>query len=233
MNVAVFRTRFMMLARKTLTLNCCLLILAGFCGCATVRVTDPYYTATQLFLESEASRKAVDQITVNELRDRKVFVDTTYLTTAYQSVPSLSFNQVPQDYLYLVADLRARLLLSGVRLVEKRADADVVLEVRTGGVGVDHQEFLLGLTNLTIPTEGVANVPIQTPELAIIKSTKQFGFASIAVVAYWQDTGEIIASSGPFIGRTAREDYWILGIGPRTVGNIPPAEKPGPQNAGK
>jgi hypothetical protein len=38
------------------------------------------------------------------------------------------------------------------------------------------------------------------------------------------DTGEVIASSGPFVGKTYREDLWILGAGPRTTGNIPPAK---------
>ncbi|HEX4053093.1 MAG TPA: DUF6655 family protein [Tepidisphaeraceae bacterium] len=204
-------------------------LLAVLGGCATIRVTDPTYTATQLFLESEATRLAVQRISVDQLRDRKVYVDTSYLTTVRENSESLSFRQVPQEYLFLVAELRAKLLLGGVRLVDKKQDADVVLEIRTGGIGVDHTEFLLGLSALTIPTEGVANIPIDTPELAIVKSTKQFGFASIAVIAYWQDTGEVVASSGPFVGRTAREDYWILGVRTHTVGNIPPAQKPPPE----
>lgn len=204
-------------------------LLAFVGGCSTIRVTDPTYTATQLFLESEATRLAVQRISVDQLRDRKVYVDTSYLTTLRENSESLSFRQVPQEYLFLIADLRAKLLLSGVRLVDRKQDADVVLEVRTGGVGVDHQEFLLGLSSLTIPTEGVANIPIETPELALVKSTKQFGFASIAVVGYWQDTGEVVASSGPFVGRTAREDYWLFGFGPHTVGNIPPAQTPPPE----
>jgi hypothetical protein len=125
--------------------------------------------------------------------------------------------------LFLVAELRARLLLNGVRMVEKREDAEIILEARSGGVSVNRQDFLLGLANVTIPTEGVASVPITTPELALLKSSKQFGFASVAIVAFWRDTGEIVSTSGPFVGRTARQDYWIFGFGPRTVGNIPPA----------
>ena len=61
--------------------------------------------------------------------------------------------------------------------------------------------------------------------MAIVKNTKQQGFAGIAYVAYWADTGEVVSSSGPFIGRTIRDDWWILGAGPKTSGNIPPAEK--------
>ena len=64
-----------------------------------------------------------------------------------------------------------------------------------------------------------------TPELAIVKTTRQRGYAAVAFVAYWNDTGELVANSGPFIGRTEREDFWFFGLGPRTVGTIPPAEQ--------
>jgi hypothetical protein len=197
-------------------------------GCATIRVTDPYETATQQFLESEASRLAVQRVMVDQLRDRKVFVDTTFLSEIKENSEALSFRQTPQQYLYLVAELRAKLLMSGVRLVNKIEDSEIIVEPRTGGVGVDHEEYLFGLASVTIPSEGVTSIPITTPELAILKSTKQFGFASVAFVAYWRDTGEVVANSGPFIGRTSREDYWILGYKTSTLGNIPPAQPPPP-----
>src|SRR4029453_6660971 len=88
--------------------------------------------------------------------------------------------------------------------------------------------YLLGLPSVYLGGAGAiegADAPVATPELAIVKSTKQYGFASAAFVAYWADTGELVSSSGPFVGRTLREDWWILGFGPKTVGDIPPAEK--------
>jgi hypothetical protein len=203
-------------------------ILFAVMGCATIRVTDPAETADQQFLESEATRLAVQRINVDQLRDRKVFVDTTYLTTIRENSESLSFKQVPQQYLFLVAELRARLLMSGVRLVDKKQDAEIVVEARTGGISVNRLDYLLGLANVTIPTEGVASIPFTTPELALLKSSKQFGFASIAIVAYWRDSGEVVASSGPFVGRTNRQDYWIFGVALRPVGNIPPAQPAAP-----
>ena len=68
-------------------------------------------------------------------------------------------------------------------------------------------------------------VPLITPELAILKSTRQYSFASVAFVAYWADSGELLTSSGPFVGKRFREDWWILGTGPRTVGDIPPTQR--------
>jgi hypothetical protein len=188
-------------------------------GCATIRVTDPTRTATEQFLMSEATRRAVDQLSAEALRDRKVFVDSSYLVSSAYPTP---------ENLFLIGELRHKLLLGGVRLAEKKEASDIVLEIRSGGIGVDRIEYLLGLPAVYVSRE-VANTgtqaPVAIPELAIVKSTKQRGFASATFVAYWADTGELVAGSGPFVGRTLRDDWWFFGFGPRTIGDIPPAQK--------
>ena len=190
-------------------------------GCATIRVTDPPRTATEQFLLTGAAQSAVDQVSADTLRDRIVFIDTTYLTTAWQTAPELS---------YLIGEFRAKLLEGGARLADSRDSAQIVLELRSGGVGIDRLEFLLGIPSIGLSAlaGGVAAAggsAVVTPELALLKSTRQFSFASVGFVAYWRDTGELLTSSGPFIGRRFREDWWILGTGPRTVGDIPPTER--------
>jgi hypothetical protein len=190
-------------------------LAGGSTGCATIRTTDPPRTATEQFLLSGAAARAIDQLSSESLRDRRVFIDTTYLGSS----------QTANEYAFLIGELRAKLLLSGIRLVPKREEAQILLELRSGGLGIDRLEFLLGIPSLYLPSATASTIPIGTPELAIIKSTKQRGYASVAYVAYWADTGEVVAHSGPFVGRTVREDWWILGTGPRTVGNIPPAER--------
>jgi hypothetical protein len=186
-------------------------------GCATIRVTDPPRTADEQFLVSTAAAKAVSQLSTEALRDRKVWIESNYFNAPEQA--------------YVVGEVRARLLIGGVRIANERKDAQIVVELRSGGVGINRTEFLLGLPSIPIPgissgTNSIsAAVPFITPELAILKSTKQHGFASIAFVAYWADTGEIVASSGPFVGRTYRDDWWILGTGPNTSGNVPTTAK--------
>jgi hypothetical protein len=207
---------------------CCvplsLLLILCAAGCATIRVTDPTRTATEQFLMSEATRKAVDQLSAQSLRDYRIFIDTSYLITAAYPTP---------ENLFLVAELRNKLLLGGVRLVPRREDSQIVLEVRSGGIGIDRLEYLLGIPSVYLSNLGANNVTnnssstggLSTPELAIIKNTKQKGYSGVAFTAYWADTGELVANSGPFIGRTLREDWWFFGFGPRTVGDIAPAEK--------
>jgi hypothetical protein len=189
-------------------------------GCATLRVTDPPRAADEQFLLTTAASRAVAQLSTEALRDRKVWVDSAYFNAPEQA--------------FVTGELRAKLLLGGVRLVQDRKDAQIIVEVRSGGVGINRSEFLLGLPSFPIPgittgststvTASAASAYV-TPELALLKNTKQQGVAGVAFVAYWADTGEVVTSSGPFIGRTIRDDWWILGAGPKTVGNIPPTEK--------
>ncbi len=196
------------------SLGALLLLIAGG-GCATVRVTDPSQTATEQFLMSVAAARAIDQISAASLRDRLVYLDTTYFSATPETIQA-----------YFLGAFRAKLLASGVRLVPTRDKAKIILELRSQGTSIDRLEYLLGLPALTAPTgtSGTQGFPVALPELAIYKQTSQSGYSSVAYVAYWADSGEVVASSGPFVGRTFREDYWLFGYKFRTLGNIPPAE---------
>jgi hypothetical protein len=199
----------------------CLLIWLAV-GCASIRTTDPDHTADELYLENVATKLAVDQVSATVLRDRRVYIETRYLSAATQPTDQQQ---------YMVGELRARLLLAGVRLTEQRKDAEIVLELRSQGISVDHTENLFGLPSSSVGGVFTGGVAAITPEVAIVKTTFQDGFSSIAYIAYWADTGEVVAASGPFVGRTNRDDYWFFGIGPRTLGNIPPAQ-PAPVQGG-
>lgn len=187
-------------------------------GCASIRVTDPARSATEQYLMSQALEQAIAQLSVDTLRDRLVYVDPSYLI-GYQE------RNAVQETSFLVGELRAKLLGSGVRLTNKREEAQVILEVRSHGVGVDRTEYLLGIPALYLPQlGGSTGVPAAIPELAIVKRTTQKGFGSVSFVAYWNNTGELAAQSGPMHGRTSRQDYWFFGIGPSTVGDVLPAQ---------
>ena len=204
-------------------------------GCATIRVTDPARTATEQFLMSQAVSRALQQLNVDALRDRKVWVETGYFTGAEKVNVNGEERQrlfTTPEQAFATGELRERLLIAGARVVADRKDADVVLEVRSGGIGVDRLDNLIGVPAIVLgnalggSTVGSSGVPVSTPEIALYKNTRQRGFASISFVAYRADTGEYLTSSGPYIGRTLRDDFWLFGAGPRTVGNIPPTESP-------
>lgn len=214
----------MFLVRK-----CCLLLPLLFVGlalttsgCTSVRITDPARTATEQFLLSTAATSAVEQLSVNALRGRQSYVEDSYFAASERQ--------------FVLAELRAHLITNGVAITNDREKSEVIIEVRSGGVGIDRYSFLLGIPPVLAP-ESVTGVggsnssePLVTPEIALIKNVKQYGFASVAFIAYWSDTGELISSSGPFVGKSYRQDWWFFGMGPRTIGNIPPADLTLPQD---
>jgi len=189
-------------------------------GCATLRVSDPPRTADEQFLQSEAISQAIAELSFVALRDQRVYVDSTYL---YEG------NFPSSEQSFLLGELRNRMLIEGAAVAQSRSEADVILEVRSGAIGVNRSDFLLGFPGVNGPigqveATGSVDVPVILPELAILKSRTQSGYASVSVTAYFADTGELVASSGPFVGKTQRVDYWFFGLGPRTSGNIRPAE---------
>jgi len=208
-----------------------LLLLCGP-GCATIRVTDPPRTATEQFLISQAVTSALEQLNLGGLRDRKIWLETGYLTGAEQVIVNGEIRQrlfTSPEQAFAAAELRERLLVAGARIMQDKKEAEIIVEVRSGGMGIDRLENLIGLPALALTssiTGNSTNIPFSTPEIALYKNTRQRGFASISIVAYRAQTGELLTSSGPYIGRTIRDDFWILGAGPRTVGNVPTTQTP-------
>ncbi len=192
----------------------CLLLMGG--GCSTLRVTQPPETADEQFLLSRAASLAIGKISVANLRDRLVYVSLRFLRPLGQ-MPGQSFME---------ADLRSHLLKGGVRLTNQRAKAQIVLEVRCGALGINQQNSLVGIPAIAFGGYNSGanfSLPVVLPQISILQNTTQQGYASVAYVAYWRSSGEIVASSGPFVGHTYRHDWWFLGFGPETSGNIPPA----------
>ena len=193
-----------------------LFVFAG--GCASVRITDPPQTATEQFLLSNAAQEAVGSFTFKSLFSRKVYVDSSHFAPAKKE--------------FVLGEFRAGLFKAGAQIANDPNNAEIIIEVRSSGVGIDRYENLLGIPSIGAPagaaagSAATASTPtVLTPELAITKNVRQYSFASIAYVAYWKDSGEVLVSEGPAVGKAVREDFWFLGIGPKTAGDIVPVEK--------
>ena len=210
--------------------------LSGLVGCATIRTTDPPRTADEQFLQSKAISEAIAKLSYSNLRNEEVYLDTSLLLEGDLSVQReqgqlANLNLVPEyERLYLVAELRNRMLLEGIALKPTPDEANVIVEVRSGAIGINRNDFLLGFPGVnaqigTVDVTSEVEAPVIVPELAIVKRLRQRGFASVAIVAYYKNSGELLDSSGPAVGRTERTDYWFFGIGPQTSGDIPPVEE--------
>jgi hypothetical protein len=206
-------------------------LLCGAGGCATIRISDSPRTADEEFLLTEAATRAVAQLSLDALRGRSVFVVSEYaFATSRPFDESFLTNQVlaPQfERAFLIGELRARLLQVGARVANSRSEAEVILELRTGALAINRIDFLLGIPALAVAGTGsntLNNLAVATPNLAIFQNIKQDGYGSVAVVAYWRNTGDVLVNSGPFIGHTHRYDYFLLGYALQPVGDIPPTQ---------
>src|SRR5258706_16135006 len=107
-----------------------LLILCSGLGCASIRVTDPPRTATEQFLMSQAVTAALEQLKLDGLRDRKIWLETGYFTGAEQVIVNGEIRQrlfTSPEQAFAAAELRERLLVAGARLVPEKKEAEIII----------------------------------------------------------------------------------------------------------
>jgi len=175
-------------------------------GCGTTRVTDTSRTATEQLLISRAVDDVVSQVDFRILAGYKVYFDPQYIEKTV-------------DGGYLVSSLRQQLLAHGALLQEDRAKAAVVVEARSGSIGTDRQDVLIGVPQMTLPAL-YPGVPSLIPEIPVAKKTRQRGVAKIAVYAYHRTTGRPVWQSGTVQTDATARDTWVLGAGPFRRGTL-------------
>jgi hypothetical protein len=180
--------------------------LLGLAGCGTTRVTNTQRSATEQLLVSNAIDQSVSQLDFRALADKPVYIDAQYL-------------QGSVDHGYLVSCLRQHLLASGCVLKEDRSAATYVVEARSGAVGTDQNQVLLGVPQMNVPAV-VPGQPSAIPEMPLAKRTDQRGVAKVAVFAYNRRTGRPVWQSGVVQSVSTSKDTWLLGAGPFRRGTI-------------
>lgn len=163
------------------------LLLAS--GCAgQIRDTTTARGSTETLLLSTAIDRAVVRWPVDWMKGRRVFIDDRLLD--------------PQvDKAYLVSALRAHAARGGARLVDARADAELVVEARCGTLGCWEGDYLLGIPTLPLSHGGTT---LLTPRLTLGFSPRQ-GWVKLQLFVQDTATGEVVASSGDLWG-AASED---------------------------
>jgi hypothetical protein len=186
------RIRVAMVLRGVL---CCGL-LALSAGCHSLKITEPKRTVTEQLLLSSAADRAVAELEVSTLRGKTVYVEERYFKS--------------YDKRYVLGAIRQRLSESGARLTADEEKADVIVEPRSAGLGLDTQESLLGIPSMGLPIPLTGTV--QTPEIALYKSQKGDSTAKFALFAYERTSGEHVHSAGAQSGKAHFYHYKILGF---------------------
>jgi hypothetical protein len=172
------------------------LVAALAVGCTTVRETQPARTATEQFILSHAVIAAARQIQADAVAGKKVKLDLTYLKTV--------------DVEFAQGELRDRLLKLGAELVEDAGTAEIIVEARSLGLGIDDSKTFIGLPAIPIPIPGVGM--FKTPALPVFEYDKKHGKAGFSITGIEAATGKHVFSVGPVLGNAVHSDFRFIGI---------------------
>ena len=175
-------------------------LVLSFCGCASTVTSNTARTAKEQMLLSNAVDKSLDKVSFSPLYDLNVFLDDKYLDCV--------------DKQYVMGSVRHRALRSGARLVDKAEDADIVMELRSGGVGTDTTDSFLGIPEITLP--GMLTVP----EVRLLERKSQYGYAKLGLVLYDAKTKSILGDGGVSLAQSDDNNTFVMGIGPFRNGSL-------------
>lgn len=200
------------------------LTLAMCVGCGTTKS----YTATEQLLMSDAVDSAVSKIDFRPLAGHRIYLDTSYLSSA-RSVPGMPNPMLgPQNLIsadYVVSSIRQQMIAAGCFIEDKKEDCELVAEVRIGALGTDGHSVTYGipannaLNSASTFVNGASPFPT-IPEISIAKRELKSGAAKVAVFAFRRDTHEAIWQSGIEQSNSNARDTWVLGVGPIQQGTI-------------
>ena len=171
-------------------------------GCATTSSSDTSRTGMEQLLVSDAIDQSIAKIDLRPLAGKSVYVDPQYLDCV--------------DKGYVVSSLRHRVMTAGARLAAKADDADLIAEVRSGGVGTDRQKSYIGTPNLSLP--GIS--PIEIPEIKVWNRDRQLATAKIGLAIYDAKTRAPLGPGGMSLARSDDSNTFFMGIGPWQDGSV-------------
>lgn len=179
-------------------LGASLALLAG--GCSTTSTSNTARTATEQLLISNAIDQSLDKIDFMAFAGHNVFIEEKYLEGV--------------DKAYLLSSLRHRIAYYGGKVVTAADQSELVLEVRSGGIGTDNTETFYGLPEIVLP--GMLTLP----EMKLATRGSQKGAAKIGLVAYDSRTRQILGHGGTTLAVADANNWSVLGIGPFKSGTV-------------
>lgn len=172
-------------------------------GCATMKESDTARTGLEQLLVSSAADQALNRVDLTPIARAKVYVEQKYLDCV--------------DKNYIVVALHQRLLGLGCSLVEKAEEADVVLEVSSGGVGTDRKEMFVGVPQIPLPPPS----PISIPKMPLYTKNAAMGTAKLLIIAYDNKSKQQVINSGYALARSDHRNWSVLGMSGITTGSVP------------
>ncbi|MCA9030665.1 MAG: hypothetical protein KDA66_07645 [Planctomycetaceae bacterium] len=169
-------------------------------GCSTAQTSNTARSSTEQLLVSNAIDQSLNKIDFSTVAGYSVYLNDAYVDCV--------------DKNYVIGAVRHRILNSGGRLVANADEADIVLELRSGGVGTSMSESYVGIPEITLP--GM----LALPEVRLLERKSQHGIAKLGLVAYDPKTNQILGSGGTSLAQSDDSNWYVVGIGPYQNGSI-------------
>jgi len=172
-----------------------LVFLTFLSGCSNTVQSNPPRTATEELLISTAAEHAAVKLALQIPPHAAVFVDNS--------------NFEGTDSKYAIGAIRASLLQKGMRLVDDKKTADIIVETRSGALSIDRDSFLIGVPQFNVPVPFTSS-PLTLPEIALYGTEDQKGVAKFAITGLDAKKGTLIASQDPQYGFAHNKKKTVL-----------------------
>lgn len=181
-------------------LSLLVLVLPIVAGCTSTKTTNTARTAKEQLLLSNAVDQSLDKVDFTPMYGQKVFLEEKYLDCVDKS--------------YVIGSLRHRILRSGGLLIGTADDADVVMEIRSGGVGTDSSDAFVGSPEIVLP--GMLTLP----EVRFFEKRAQFGYSKLAIVTYDAKSKQALGDGGVAVAKSDDNNWYAFGLGPYQHGSL-------------
>ena len=169
-------------------------------GCTSTITSNTARTAKEQLLLSDAVERSISKVDLSALAGQKIFVEEKFLECV--------------DKPFIVGSIRHQVMRSGARLADTAEMADVVMELRSGGVGTDTSESYLGTPEIALP--GMLTLP----EIRLAERKMQLGFAKLGMVLYDAKTRELLGDGGVTSAQSDDNNWYVFGAGPFQNGSL-------------
>lgn len=176
------------------------LVLTTLTGCAQMKTSTTARTGAEQLLISNSVDHALNKVDFTALQGKSVFVEEKYIDCV--------------DKAYILGSIRHRVAFAGAELAAAADKADIVIEVRSGGVGTDISDTFVGIPAISVPGF------LTFPDVRFVTHQLETGTAKIGLVAYDAKSRKVLGGGGVSLAKSDNNNWYVFGTGPYQTGTI-------------
>ena len=173
---------------------------ASILGCSSMKESDTSRTGLEQLLISSAIDQSLAKVDFRPIAGAKVHLKTDLLDCV--------------DKNYIILTTRSKLLANHCELTDKPDEADILLEIASGGVGTDRTDLTVGSPEIPLGIMG------SIPKVNVYERKKAMGTAKLVLVATDTKSKQPVINSGFSLARSDHQHWTMMGSGPVLSGSV-------------